>query len=260
MCAGPQACVANRVSGRHEPAAERARSCNDGNAAHPLRRLPKRHLPRLRLRQRRAVLATTQGCNGVERCVNNTCVAGTPMVCGDGNVCNGTETCVNGACVARHRACSARPTTARASTRSAIRRMGCRVQTHPDGTHLHDADVGAAGHVLDGRVRREPDDACRRSEHDADRSEHHRRRPRSAGAQTPNTTCNTAFGRRPTCTRSSRATPETVAQARLDRAAQPDGRGARVPAALDGQLEVAARGARVAQRLRRRVLGDARRT
>ncbi len=40
-------------------------------------------------------------CNGVETCVNNSCVAGTPIVCNDGNPCNGTETCnpADGSCL-----------------------------------------------------------------------------------------------------------------------------------------------------------------
>ena len=40
-------------------------------------------------------------CNGVETCVNNQIVAGTPLVCDDNNVCNGQETCDdNSGCVA----------------------------------------------------------------------------------------------------------------------------------------------------------------
>lgn len=39
-------------------------------------------------------------CDGVETCnlVTQQCVAGTPVVCGDGLFCNGTETCVGGIC------------------------------------------------------------------------------------------------------------------------------------------------------------------
>ena len=32
-------------------------------------------------------------CNGVEACINNTCVPGTPPTCDDGDPCNGAETC-----------------------------------------------------------------------------------------------------------------------------------------------------------------------
>src|SRR5207249_12315617 len=37
-------------------------------------------------------------CDGMETCVNHTCVGGTPLQCNDGKPCNGVETCdpVNG--------------------------------------------------------------------------------------------------------------------------------------------------------------------
>jgi hypothetical protein len=90
-----------------------------------------------------------QGCNGVERCSNRTCVAGTPMVCSDGNRCNGTETCSGSACVA------GTPMTCPTQDGPCFDAFcdpaqGCRVTVHPDGTSCTTATTSLAGMCASG--------------------------------------------------------------------------------------------------------------
>ena len=76
--------------------------------------------------------------------MNNACVAGTPMVCDDGNVCNGNESCVGSACVAgTPLACSTDQGPCFDSFCDAT--AGCTVQTHPDGSACQTSMSGTSG-------------------------------------------------------------------------------------------------------------------
>ncbi len=88
-------------------------------------------------------------CNGAERCLDRACVAGTPMVCGDGNVCNGAETCSGSTCV---------PGTSLQCSLDdgpcfdafCDPELGCRVETHPDGTRCTTSASALAGQCSAG--------------------------------------------------------------------------------------------------------------
>ncbi len=88
-------------------------------------------------------------CNGSERCSNRSCVAGTPMVCGDGNVCNGVETCSGSACVAgTSMQCSLEGGPCFDAFCDPA--LGCRVETHPDGTTCTTTASSLAGQCASG--------------------------------------------------------------------------------------------------------------
>jgi hypothetical protein len=90
-----------------------------------------------------------EGCNGVERCLNRACVAGTAMVCGDGNVCNGTESCRASACVAgTSMQCPLDGGPCFDSFCDPA--LGCRVELHPDGSACTTATSGLAGQCASG--------------------------------------------------------------------------------------------------------------
>ena len=85
-----------------------------------------------------------EGCNGVERCVNRVCVAGTPMVCGDGDVCNGTESCRASTCIAGSELqCPLEGGPCFDSYCDPA--LGCRVETHPNGSACLTSGSGLAG-------------------------------------------------------------------------------------------------------------------
>ncbi|HXZ84848.1 MAG TPA: hypothetical protein VEI82_05105, partial [Myxococcota bacterium] len=77
------------------------------------------------------------------------CVAGTPMVCDDGNVCNGTETCVGSSCVAGT-AMQCPADGGPCFDSFCDPKAGCRVQTHPDGSSCQTSMSGAVGQCSAG--------------------------------------------------------------------------------------------------------------
>ncbi len=91
----------------------------------------------------------SENCNGAERCVNRSCVSGTPMVCGDANVCNGTESCRASTCVAgTAMQCSLEGGPCFDAFCDPA--QGCRVQTHPEGSPCTTATSGLAGQCASG--------------------------------------------------------------------------------------------------------------
>ena len=207
MCAGPQACVANRCQAGTSPRPNET-SCNDGNAATRYD-VCRSGVCRGFACGSDAQCSDNQGCNGVERCVNNTCAAGTPMVCGDGNVCNGTETCSNGACVSgtmlavpdRGRPCFdafCDPV------------MGCRVQTHPDGTTCTTQTSAQPGMCSMGVCVANP--TTPPPDPNTPPTDPNTAEAAIRGAADPEHDLQHGVrARRPTCTRSSRATPRPTA-------------------------------------------------
>ncbi|MEX2205953.1 MAG: metallophosphoesterase family protein [Myxococcota bacterium] len=90
-----------------------------------------------------------EACNGAERCLNRSCVAGTPLTCGDGNVCNGSETCRNSTCVAgTAMQCSLEGGPCFDAFCDPA--LGCRVETHPDGTTCTTSASSLAGQCASG--------------------------------------------------------------------------------------------------------------
>jgi hypothetical protein len=147
VCAGPQACVNHKCVAGSSPKPDET-ACSDGNAATKYD-VCRSGVCRGFACGSDAQCSDGQACDGVERCVNNACVAGTPMVCNDGNVCNGTETCVGSACV---------PGTAMQCPTDdgpcfdafCDPAQGCRVSMHPDGEACTTQMSGAAGQCAAG--------------------------------------------------------------------------------------------------------------
>lgn len=145
-CSGPRVC-SNHICAEGAPRAD-GTTCNDGSAS---------------TRYDICEAGTCRGyacgsdgqcgdgaaCNGAERCLNRSCVAGTPMVCGDGNVCNGAETCSASACVAgTAMQCSLEGGPCFDAFCDPA--LGCRVQTHPDGTSCTTSASSLAGQCASG--------------------------------------------------------------------------------------------------------------
>jgi hypothetical protein len=95
LCAGPQVCVAHMCQAGTTPRADNT-TCNDGNASTPFDAC-RGGVCRGFACGNDAQCSDGQACNGAERCVNNACVAGTPMVCNDNNSCT-TDTCSGSTC------------------------------------------------------------------------------------------------------------------------------------------------------------------
>ena len=147
VCAGPQSCVNHKCQAGTSPKPDQT-ACNDGNAA------TKYDVCLSGVCHGYACgsdadCSDGQACNGVERCVANACVAGTPMVCDDGNVCNGTERCVGSSCVAgTPLQCPADEGPCFDSSCDA--KAGCMVTVHPDGTSCQTSMSGAQGQCSAG--------------------------------------------------------------------------------------------------------------
>ncbi|HTO07700.1 MAG TPA: metallophosphoesterase family protein [Myxococcota bacterium] len=141
-CAGPQSCVNHKCVAGSSPKPDET-TCSDGKTATKYD-VCRSGVCRGFACGNDAQCSDGQACDGVERCVNNACVAGTPMVCSDGNVCNGTETCVGSACV---------PGTAMQCPTDdgpcfdafCDPTLGCRVTMHPDGESCLTQMSGADG-------------------------------------------------------------------------------------------------------------------
>jgi hypothetical protein len=178
LCAGPQVCVAHTCQAGKTPLADNT-TCNDGNASTPFD-VCRSGVCRGLACGNDAQCSDGQACNGVERCVNNACVAGTPMVCNDGNLCNGTETCVGSSCVAgTPMQCSADDGPCFDSFCDPA--QGCRVQVHPDGETCTTSMSGASGQCASGVCVAMPT---------APSTTHDPRPPMTS----PNATCAAVFG------------------------------------------------------------------
>jgi len=95
VCAGPQVCVAHMCQPGTTPKPDNT-TCNDGSAATKFD-VCRSGVCRGFACGTDAQCSDGEACNGAERCVNNACVAGTPMVCNDNNSCT-TDTCSASAC------------------------------------------------------------------------------------------------------------------------------------------------------------------
>jgi hypothetical protein len=146
-CAGPKACVAHMCQPGASPLADET-SCSDGNPATAYD-VCRSGVCRGFACGSDAQCSDGADCNGVERCVNNACVPGTPMVCDDGDACNGTESCVGSACVAGS---ALQCPTQGGPCYDAFcdPALGCRVQLHPDGEACTTATSGTAGQCVAG--------------------------------------------------------------------------------------------------------------
>jgi hypothetical protein len=146
-CAGPKACVAHVCQPGASPLADET-ICSDGNAATAYD-VCRSGVCRGFACGNDAQCSDGAACNGVERCVNNACVAGAPMVCDDGDQCNGTETCVGSTCVAGS---ALQCPTQGGPCYDAFcdPAQGCRVQLHPDGAACTTATSGTAGQCVAG--------------------------------------------------------------------------------------------------------------
>jgi hypothetical protein len=147
ICAGPKVCVAHMCQAGSTPRADNT-TCNDNNASTKFD-VCRSGVCRGFACGSDSQCSDGQACNGVERCVNNACVAGTPMVCNDGNQCNGTETCVGSSCVA------GTPMQCPADDGPCFDAFcdpaqGCRVQIHPDGEMCTTSMSGASGQCASG--------------------------------------------------------------------------------------------------------------
>ncbi len=178
VCAGPRVC-SNHMCVAGTPVAD-GTSCSDGNSATRYD-ICESGTCRGYACGSDAQCGDNAACNGVERCVNRVCVAGTPMVCGDGNRCNGTETCVGSACVAGT-PMSCPTDDGPCFDAFCDPAQGCRVQVHPDGSACMTTGTNAAGQCASGICVADttpvPEDP---------------RDPRPDAGGTP-TTCDTAYG------------------------------------------------------------------
>jgi Purple acid Phosphatase, N-terminal domain len=182
VCAGPQACVAHRCQAGTTPRPDDT-TCSDGNAS------TRYDVCRSGVCRGFACGSDSQcsdgaACNGVERCVNNACVAGTPMVCNDGNLCNGTETCVGSSCVAGT-ALQCPADSGPCFDAFCDPAQGCRVQMHPDGEMCATAMSGASGQCVAG--------VCIAST-TTPPTDPNSTRDAPPPTTTPSSTCDTAFG------------------------------------------------------------------
>jgi hypothetical protein len=146
-CAGPKVCVAQVCQSSASPLADDT-GCNDGNASTAY------DVCRSGVCRGFACGSDSQcsdgaACNGAERCVNNACVAGTPMLCDDSDRCNGTETCVGSACVAGS-AMQCPTEGGPCFDAFCDPALGCRVQLHPDGEVCVTATSGSSGQCVAG--------------------------------------------------------------------------------------------------------------
>ena len=146
-CAGPQACVNHKCVAGSQPKPDET-MCSDGNTATKYD-VCRGGVCRGFACGSDAQCSDGQACNGVERCVSNACVAGTPMVCNDGNVCNGTETCVGSSCVAGT-AMQCPTDDGPCYDAFCDPAQGCRVTMHPDGETCTTQMSGAAGQCAAG--------------------------------------------------------------------------------------------------------------
>lgn len=187
-CAGPQVCVANKCQAGTSPKPNET-TCNDGNSSTKYD-VCRSGVCRGFACGTDAQCSDNQGCNGVERCVNNACMAGTPMVCGDGNVCNGTETCSNGVCMSgMSLSCPTDDGPCFDAFCDPV--MGCRVQTHPDGSSCTTQASAQPGMCSMGVCVATPTTPPPDPNTPTDPNTVGGRDPRPP--QTPNTTCNTSF-------------------------------------------------------------------
>ena len=145
-CAGPRAC-SNHTCVTGAPRAD-GTTCSDGSAATRYD-ICEAGSCRGYACGNNADCGDFADCNGVERCLNRICVAGTPMVCGDGNICNGTESCAVSTCVAG--TAPQCPLDGGPCFDSFCDpAQGCRVQAHPDGSTCTTATSGEAGQCSSG--------------------------------------------------------------------------------------------------------------
>jgi len=142
MCSGPQACSNHKCVAGAQPQPDET-SCNDGNASTKYD-VCRSGVCRGFACGSDAQCSDGQACDGVERCVNNSCVAGTPMVCDDGNVCNGAEKCVGSSCVAGT-AMQCPADDGPCFDAFCDPKAGCMVQKHPDGSSCQTSMSGTTG-------------------------------------------------------------------------------------------------------------------
>jgi hypothetical protein len=145
-CAGPRVC-SNHMCVDGAPRADGS-TCNDGSASTRYD-ICESGTCRGYACGSDAQCGDGEACNGAERCLNRTCVAGTPMTCGDGNVCNGTERCANSTCVAgTAMQCSLEGGPCFDAFCDPA--LGCRVETHPDGTTCTTSASSLSGQCASG--------------------------------------------------------------------------------------------------------------
>ncbi len=183
LCAGPQACVAHMCQAGVMPRANDT-PCSDGNAVTKFD-VCRSGVCRGFACGNDAQCSDGQACNGAERCLNNACAAGTPMVCNDGNLCNGTETCVASACVAGT-AMQCPADGGPCFDAFCDPAQGCRVQIHPDGEVCATAMSGASGQCASGVCVATPTPPAE----DPNAPSHDPRPP----VTNPNQACSFAFG------------------------------------------------------------------
>jgi len=141
-CAGPQACVAHLCRAGSAPKPDET-PCNDGRTS-TLYDVCRSGVCRGFACGFDTQCSDGDACDGLERCVANACLAGTPMVCDDGNACNGVEICQSSVCAAgTPPACPTDQGPCFASICDAS--AGCAVQTYPDGTACTTSVSGSAG-------------------------------------------------------------------------------------------------------------------
>jgi hypothetical protein len=147
VCAGPQSCVNHKCVAGSSPLPDET-TCSDGKAATKYD-VCRSGVCRGFACGSDAQCSDGQACDGIERCVNNSCVAGTPMVCNDGNVCNGMETCVGSACVAGT-AMQCPTDDGPCYDAFCDPTQGCKVTMHPDGETCTTQMSGASGQCAAG--------------------------------------------------------------------------------------------------------------
>ena len=146
VCAGPQVC-SNHTCVAGAPRVD-GTSCSDGSASTRYD-ICEAGTCRGYACGSDAHCGDAENCNGVERCLNRTCVGGTPMVCGDGNVCNGTESCRASTCVAgTAMQCPAEG--GPCFDAFCDPELGCRVELHPDSSTCTTETSGVAGQCATG--------------------------------------------------------------------------------------------------------------
>ena len=182
VCSGPRACVNHMCVAGSTPLPNET-TCSDGNAS------TKYDVCRAGVCRGFACGNDSQcsdgaACNGTERCVSNSCAAGTPMVCNDGNQCNGVETCVGSSCVAGT-AMQCPVDDGPCFDAFCDPAQGCRVTVHPDGEMCSTAMSGSTGQCASGVCVAMPTTPT-----DPNDSTHPPRPP----AEVPNANCANMFG------------------------------------------------------------------
>jgi hypothetical protein len=146
-CAGPKVCLAHMCQPGGAARADDT-TCDDGNAATAYD-VCRSGMCRGFACGSDSQCSDGQACNGAERCVNNACVAGTPMTCDDGDRCNGAETCVGSSCVAGS-ALQCPTEDGPCFDAFCDPALGCRVQLHPDGESCTTTTSGTSGQCAAG--------------------------------------------------------------------------------------------------------------